>query len=379
VTTTSQEFRDLNTSARILLGPGPSMVHPRVLRVMATPMLGYLDPQFLEVMDDVQGLLRMVFQTSNQLTLPVSGTGSAGMEAALANFLEEGDPILVCVNGFFGARIVEIAGRCRADVARLDVPWGEATPVRMVEEALRTRRAKVVAIVHGETSTGVQQPLDEIAQVVHRHGALFLVDTVASLGGVAVPVDEIAIDICYTGSQKCLSVPPGLAPITVSPRAVEVLEARKTPVQSWYLDLSLIRRYWGSERQYHHTAPIGLNFGLREALRMISEEGLSNCWERHSRTAALLWEGLEEMGLRPIVSRQYRLPTLTTVQVPEGIDELAVRRLLLQEYNIEIAGGLGAFKGKVWRVGLMGHSCRPENVMALLGALDRILSKKGSS
>jgi alanine-glyoxylate transaminase/serine-glyoxylate transaminase/serine-pyruvate transaminase len=346
---------------------------------MATPMLGYLDPQFLEVMDDVQALLRMVFRTSNPLTLPVSGTGSAGMEAALANFLEEGDPILVCVNGFFGARIVEIAGRCRTDVARLDVPWGEAMPAKMVEEALRARRAKVVAIVHGETSTGVQQPLEEIAQVVHRHGALFLVDTVASLGGVAVPVDEIGIDICYSGSQKCLSVPPGLAPITVSPRAVEVLEARKTPVQSWYLDLSLIRRYWGSDRQYHHTAPISLHFGLREALRMISEEGLSNCNERHSRTANLLWEGLDEVGLRPIVPRQYRLPTLTTVQVPERIDELAVRRRLLQDYNIEIAGGLGAFKGRVWRVGLMGHSCRPENVMALLGALDRILSKKGSS
>jgi alanine-glyoxylate transaminase / serine-glyoxylate transaminase / serine-pyruvate transaminase len=379
VAATSHDFADLNTSPRILLGPGPSMVHPRVLRAMATPMVGYLDPQFLEVMDDVQALLRTVFQTANLLTLPVSGTGSAGMEAALVNFLEEGDPILVCVNGFFGARMVEIAGRCRADVTRVDVPWGEAVPARLVEEALGARRAKIVAIVHGETSTGVQQPLEEIAEIAHRHGALFLVDTVASLGGVAVPVDEIGIDICYTGSQKCLSVPPGLAPITVGPRAVEVLDARKTPVQSWYLDLSLIRRYWGPERVYHHTAPIGLNFGLREALRMIHEEGLNSCWERHSRTASLLWDGLQSMGLRPIVPREYRLPSLTTVQVPEGVDELAVRRRLLQDYNIEIAGGLGAFKGKAWRVGLMGHSCRAENVLAFLGALERVLQHKGLS
>jgi alanine-glyoxylate transaminase/serine-glyoxylate transaminase/serine-pyruvate transaminase len=377
VTTENSEFRDLNTSPRILLGPGPSMVHPRVLRVMATPMLGYLDPQFLEVMDDVQTLLRAVFQTSNSLTLPISGTGSAGMEAALFNFLEEGDPVLVCVNGFFGARMVEIAGRCRASVARIDVPWGEAVSARQVDGALRERPAKVVAIVHGETSTGVRQPLDEIAAVTHRYGALFLVDTVASLGGVSAPADEIGIDICYTGSQKCLSVPPGLAPITVSPRAAEVLNARKTPVQSWYLDLSLIRKYWGPERVYHHTAPIGLNYGLREALRMIHEEGLTNCFERHSRTASLLWDGLEDLGLQPIVPIEYRLPSLTTVRVPEGVDELGVRRRLLQEYNIEIAGGLGAFKGAAWRVGLMGHSCRPENVLALLGALTQILHHKG--
>ena len=379
MTNESAEFRDLNTSPRILLGPGPSMVHPRVLRVMATPMVGYLDPQFLEVMDDVQALLRSLFRTSNPLTLPISGTGSAGMEAALFNFLEEGDPVLVCVSGFFGARMVEIAGRCRASVARVDVPWGEAVPPWKVDEALRAHPAKVVALVHGETSTGVQQPLEEIATAVHRHGALFLVDTVASLGGVPVPVDEIGIDVCYTGSQKCLSVPPGLAPITVSPRAMDVLSSRKTPVQSWYLDLSLIRKYWSSERVYHHTAPIGLNYGLREALRMVHEEGMANCFERHSRTAALLWDGLEGLGLKLIVPTEYRLPSLTTVQVPEGVDELAVRRQLLQEYNIEIAGGLGAFKGKAWRVGLMGYSCRSENVLALLGALERILRRKGSS
>jgi alanine-glyoxylate transaminase / serine-glyoxylate transaminase / serine-pyruvate transaminase len=368
---------DLNTSSPILLGPGPSMVHPRVLRVMSTPMVGFMDPQFLEIMDEVQSLLRGVFQTSNLLTLPIAGTGGAGMEAALVNFLEEGDPILVCVNGFFGARMVEIAGRCRASVARIDVPWGEVVSADQVEAALRARAAKVVALVHGETSTGVRQPLEEIAVVAHRHGALLLVDTVASMGGVSIPVDEIGIDACYTGSQKCLSVPPGLAPISVSPRAVEVLSARKTPVQSWYLDLSLIRKYWSPERVYHHTGPISLTYGLREALRLIHEEGLTQCYDRHLRVAAMLWDGLEALGLQPIVPREHRLPSLTTVWIPEGVDDLALRRRLLQEYNIDIAGGLGAFKGRAWRIGLMGHSCRAENVLALLGAFERILQGKG--
>jgi alanine-glyoxylate transaminase/serine-glyoxylate transaminase/serine-pyruvate transaminase len=373
------DIRDMNTSSPILLGPGPSMVHPRVLRVMATPVVGFMDPQFLEIMDEVQSLLREVFQTSNPLTLPISGTGGAGMEAALVNFLERGDSILVCVNGFFGARMVEIAGRCGATVDRVDVPWGEVVFPEQVDAALRARPAKVVAIVHGETSTGVRQPLEEIAAVAHRHGALLLVDTVASLGGVSVPVDAIGIDICYTGSQKCLSVPPGLAPITVSPRAVDVLNARKTPVQSWYLDLTLIRKYWSPERVYHHTGPITMTFGLREALRLIHEEGLAQVCERHSRVAAMLWDGLERLGLQPIVPSEYRLPSLTTIWVPEGVDDLAVRRQLLQEYHIDIAGGLGAFKGKAWRIGLMGYSCRPENVLALLGALERILHGKGSS
>jgi alanine-glyoxylate transaminase / serine-glyoxylate transaminase / serine-pyruvate transaminase len=377
MTTETLKIGDLNTSSPILLGPGPSMVHPRVLRVMSTPMVGFMDPQFLEIMDEVQSLLRGVFQTSNLLTLPIAGTGGAGMEAALVNFLEEGDPILVCVNGFFGARMVEIAGRCRASVSRIDVPWGEVVSADQVEAALRARAAKVVALVHGETSTGVRQPLEEIAAVAHRHGALLLVDTVASMGGISIPVDEIGIDVCYTGSQKCLSVPPGLAPITVSPRAVEVLSARKTPVQSWYLDLSLIRKYWSPERVYHHTGPISLTYGLREALRLIHEEGLTQCYDRHLRVAAMLWDGLEGLGLQPIVPREHRLPSLTTVWIPEGVDDLALRRRLLQEYNIDIAGGLGAFKGKAWRIGLMGHSCRAENVLALLGALERILQGKG--
>jgi alanine-glyoxylate transaminase / serine-glyoxylate transaminase / serine-pyruvate transaminase len=373
------EIRDLNTSSPILLGPGPSVVHPRVLRVMATPVVGFMDPQFLGIMDEVQVLLRELFQTSNPLTFPISGTGGAGMEAAIVNFLESGDPILVCVNGFFGARMAEIAARCGAVVDRIDVPWGEAFAADQVDAALRARPAKMVAIVHGETSTGVKQPLEEIANAAHRHGALLLADTVASMGGVSIPVDEIGIDVCYTGSQKCLSVPPGLAPITVGPRAVEMLEARRTPVQSWYLDLSLIRKYWSSERVYHHTGPISLTYALREALRLLHEEGLTQCYERHARVAAMLWDGLEDLGLRLIVPREYRLPSLTTVWIPDGVDDVIVRRKLLQDFNIDIAGGLGAFKGKAWRIGLMGNSCRPENVLALLGALERILHGKGSS
>jgi alanine-glyoxylate transaminase/serine-glyoxylate transaminase/serine-pyruvate transaminase len=351
------------------------MVHPRVLRTMATPVIGHLDPQFVAVMDDVKALLRYVFQTKNQLTLPVSGTGSAGMEAALVNFLEPQDSVLVCVAGYFGERMAEIASRTGADMQRIDVPWGEVFTAAQVEAALRSRPAKVVAIVHGETSTGIQQPLDEIAQVVHAHGALLLVDSVASLVGVNLPVDDLGIDICYSGSQKCLSCPPGLAPITVGPKAEEVLAQRQSKVQSWYLDLTLVRKYWGTDRVYHHTAPITLNFALRESLRLVCEEGLPSVFERHAATARLLWEGLEDMGLSLLIPEPLRLPTLTTVHIPDGVDDAAVRRRLLDEYNIEIAGGLGVFRGKAWRIGLMGHSARPENVYALLGALRQILGR----
>jgi alanine-glyoxylate transaminase/serine-glyoxylate transaminase/serine-pyruvate transaminase len=373
--TAPDSLADLNTSPRLLLGPGPSMVHPRVLRVMATPVVGHMDPQCLAIMGELQVLLRVVFQTGNPLTLSLPGTGSAGMEAAIYNFVEEGDPVLVCVAGYFGERMVEIATRAHADVRRVDAPWGEAVTASQVDEALKGHPAKLVAIVHGETSTGVQQPLEEIAEVVHRHGALFLVDTVASLGGVSVPVDKLGIDICYTGSQKCLSVPPGLAPITAGPRAVEVLNSRKSPVQSWYLDLSLLRKYWGPERVYHHTAPISMNYALREGLRLIQEEGLQACCDRHAKIARMLWDGLEALGLSMVVPAALRLPTLTTVWAPDGVDEAAVRRQLLEEYNIEIAGGLGVLKGRAWRIGLMGHSCRAENVLTLLGALERVLPR----
>lgn len=364
---------DLIHSPRLLLGPGPSMVHPRVLRAMATPVVGHMDPQFFAIMDETQALLRQVFQTTNRLTFTLPGTGSAGMEAALFNFLEPDDAALICVAGFFAERMVEIAGRVTADVRRVDAPWGQPIRPEQVEAALRDRPAKVVAIVHGETSTGVRQPLADIAEIVHRYGGLLLVDSVASLGGVDLPVDQLGIDICYTGSQKCLSVPPGMAPITIGPRAEEALKARKTRVQSWYLDLTLIQKYWGAERAYHHTGPISLQYAMLEGLRMAVEEGLAARFARHAAVAQMLWEGLEDLDMDLFVPVENRLATLTTVVVPPGMDDLTIRRRLLEEYNIEIAGGLGALKGKLWRVGLMGHSARPENVVTLLGALARLL------
>lgn len=298
------------------------------------------------------------------------------MEAALANFIEEGDPVLVCVAGYFGERIVEMVARYRADTRRIDASWGGIITTHQVEEALRAKSAKLVAIVHGETSTGVCQPLVEIAKVVHQHGALLLVDAVASLGGVPVMMADVGIDICYSGSQKCISAPPGLAPLALSQRAQEIFKARRAPVANWYLDLSLLRKYWGPERIYHHTAPVNMNYALREALRVIDEEGLENCFARHAENAQMLWEGLAQLGLEPYIIPEHRLPSLTTVRLPEGIDEATVRRQLLNDYNIEIAGGLGALKGKVWRIGLMGYSSRPENIVTLLGALERVLGSR---
>jgi alanine-glyoxylate transaminase/serine-glyoxylate transaminase/serine-pyruvate transaminase len=298
------------------------------------------------------------------------------MEAALLNFIEPGDSVVVCVAGYFAERMIEIAGRATPDVRRVEAPWGQPIRSEQVEAALRVRPAKVVAIVHGETSTGVRQPLDEIAQIVHRFGGLLLVDSVASLAGVDLPVDQLGIDICYTGSQKCLSVPPGMAPITIGPRAEEALKARKTKVQSWYLDLTLIQKYWAAERVYHHTGPVSLQYAMLEGLRMAVEEGLPARFARHARAAQMLWDGLAELGLRLFVPVEDRLATLTTVIVPDGVDDAAIRRQLLEEYNIEIAGGLGALKGKLWRVGLMGYSARPENVVTLLGALARLLPKR---
>lgn len=368
---------DLIGSPRLLLGPGPSMVHPRVLRAMATPVVGHMDPQFFAIMDETQALLRQVFQTTNRLTFTLPGTGSAGMEAALFNFLEPGDAALICVAGFFAERMVQIAGRATTDVRRVDAPWGQPIRPEQVEAALRERPAKVVAIVHGETSTGVRQPLADIAEIVHRYGGLLLVDSVASLAGVDLPVDQLGIDICYSGSQKCLSVPPGMAPITIGPRAEAALRARKTPVQSWYLDLTLIQKYWGAERAYHHTGPISLQYAMLEGLRMVVAEGLPARFARHAAVAQMLWDGLAELDLSLFVPGESRLATLTTVNVPAGVDDLAIRRRLLEEYNIEIAGGLGALKGKLWRVGLMGHSARPENVVTLLGALARLLRARG--
>ena len=369
-----KNYQDLNTSARILLGPGPSMVSPRVLRAMAQPPVGHLDPQFLEVMGDVQALLRYVFQTENQLTIPVSGTGSAAMEAALCNFIEPGDDVLIAVNGYFGERLVDMAGRYGAQVDRIDRPWGEVFTPEEIEAALKQKSYKLMAIVHAETSTGALQPqVAEIAAAAHRHGALLVLDTVTSLGGVPVEIDAWGVDVAYSGTQKALSCPPGLSPLTIGARAREVLDNRKTKVANWYLDMSLLTKYWGSERTYHHTAPINMNYALREALRIVDEEGLEARFARHRAFAELLWQGLEDLGLPPRVPIEYRLPTLTTPQLPEGVEDAAVRKQLLSEYNIEIAGGFGPLAGKIWRIGLMGYSSRKENVTLLLAALKELL------
>jgi alanine-glyoxylate transaminase/serine-glyoxylate transaminase/serine-pyruvate transaminase len=369
----SSDFPQLDMPPRLLLGPGPSLVDPRVLRAMATPLVGHLDPSFLALMDRTQELLRYVYGTQNHLTIPISGTGSAAMEAAVANMVEPGDKVLVCVNGYFGLRIADMAGRYGGDVKTITRPWGEAFTPQEVAAALKTHPARVVAIVHAETSTGVLQPLEEIIQLVHAQGAVLIVDAVTSLGGLPVEVDQVGMDVCYSGSQKCLSCPPGIGPITLGPRAVEKLNNRKSLVANWYLDLSMVQKYWGSERTYHHTAPISSNYALYEGLRIVAEEGLEARFARHRSNAQLLWDGLQELDLTLHVPQEYRLPTLTTVRVPSGVDEAKVRARLLQEYNIEIGGGLGELKGKVWRVGLMGFSSRPENVLLLLAALERLL------
>ena len=349
----SDTFPELQNPPRILLGPGPSMVHPRVLRAMASPLVGHLDPYFLEIMERTQDLLRMVFETQNRLTIPISGTGSAAMEASLANLIEPGDEILICINGYFGLRLVDMAQRYGAEIRTIDRPWGEVFTADEVRDALAQKSAKIVAIVQAETSTGALQPLGDISRVVHENGSLLLVDAVTSLGGIPVQVDEIGIDVCYSGSQKCLSCPPGLGPITLSPRAEQVLSVRKGQVANWYLDLTMIQKYWGSERTYHHTAPISANFALYEALRIVAEEGLEVRWARHRRNAEVLWQGLENLGLELQVPLANRLPSLTTVRIPEGVDGAKIQSRLMADYNIEIAGGLGELKGKVWRLSLI--------------------------
>lgn len=368
-------YTDLNTPERILLGPGPSMVHPRVLRAMAHPLLGHLDPEFITLMNEVQDLLRYVYQTENPMTFPMSGTGSASMESTVANLLEPGDSILIGVNGYFGERLCNMAERYGATVRRLERPWGQVFDVQEIDAALRQKPAKVVALVHAETSTGALQPMEGVADVIHKHGGLLLIDCVTSLGGLPVKIDEWDIDIAYSGTQKCLSCPPGLGPLTVGERAREAIRRRNTQVANWYLDLTMVESYWGEERTYHHTAPITMNFALREALRLVREEGLEARFERHQANSELLWQGLSDLGLDLIVPVAHRLPALTTVAVPDGVDEVVLRRRLLDEYNIEVAGGLGTFKGKALRIGLMGYSSRRENVTLLLSALSQLLEE----
>jgi alanine-glyoxylate transaminase/serine-glyoxylate transaminase/serine-pyruvate transaminase len=364
---------DLDTPPRLLLGPGPSNAHPRVLRALSNRQVGHLDPTFLAIMGEVQELLRYAWQTDNQVTIPVSGTGSAAMEAAVANTVEAGDSVVIGVNGYFGMRLVDMAGRYGAKVHRIDKPWGQAFDLDELQTAMERARPRVLMLVHAETSTGARQPLDGLGELCRQHDCLLLIDTVTSLGGVPLFLDDWGVDVAYSGTQKCLSCPPGLGPLTLGPRAMERLAARKTQVPNWYLDLSLVGKYWGKERTYHHTAPINMNYGLREALRLVAEEGLETRWERHARNARLFWDGLDEIGLSCHVAEDIRLPSLTTVRVPDGVDSGAVARELLSRYNIEIAGGLGELAGKVWRVGLMGFNSRPENVRLLLSALKEVI------
>ncbi|MDI3534488.1 MAG: alanine-glyoxylate transaminase / serine-glyoxylate transaminase / serine-pyruvate transaminase [Thermosediminibacterales bacterium] len=372
-------YLELNPSQRILLGPGPSNCHPRVLKAMATPLVGHLDPDFLDVMNDVMELLREVFQTKNQLTIPMSGTGSAGMETTLVNLLEPGDKAVICINGLFGQRMADIVERCGAEVIKVEGEWGDIIKPEQVESALKGSGAKLVGIVHAETSTGVRQPLEDIAKIAHENGALLLADTVTSLGGLEVKIDEWGVDVAYSGTQKCLSCPPGLSPVTFNEKAREVIRNRKTKVQSWYLDLTMIENYWGQERFYHHTAPITMNYALREALRLIHEEGLQQRFARHQKNSDAFVAGIEAMGLSMLPPKEYRLPSLNAVKIPDGVDDVKVRKMLLDKFNIEIGGGLGVLKGKIWRVGLMGYSSSQRNVMLLLAALETALKAQGYS
>ncbi|NJP12327.1 MAG: alanine--glyoxylate aminotransferase family protein [Leptolyngbyaceae cyanobacterium RU_5_1] len=377
------QLTPLDLPTRLLLGPGPSNAHPAVLQAMSTSPLGHLDPAFLALMDEIQSLLRYVWQTENPLTIAISGTGSAAMEATLANAVEPGDVVLVGVKGYFGYRLVDMAGRYGADVRTITKPWGQVFSLEELRTALETHRPAILALVHAETSTGARQPLEGVGELCREFGCLLLVDTVTSLGGVPIFLDEWGVDLAYSCSQKGLGCSPGASPFTVSPRAMEKIQQRKTKIANWYLDSSLLGKYWGSvggasrneNRVYHHTAPINLYYGLREALRLIADEGLASCWQRHQKNVEYLWEQLEDLGLSLHVDREFRLPTLTTVCIPDGVDGKAIAHQLLTEHNIEVGGGLGELAGKVWRVGLMGYNSRTESVDRLIEALQKVLPR----
>jgi alanine-glyoxylate transaminase/serine-glyoxylate transaminase/serine-pyruvate transaminase len=372
-----KDFRDVNPGDRLLMGPGPSDVSARVLQALAAPCIGHLDPYFLATMDETQQLLRYLFQTANALTIPISATGSAGMEAAFVNLVECGDEVVVAVNGVFGTRMCDIVNRIGGKLVKVDGEGGRAVDPAAVAKAVKSCKPKVVAVVHAETSTGACTPLEDIAKIAHEAGALFLVDCVTSLGGMNVPIDQLKVDAAYSGTQKCLSCPPGLSPVTFSAAAVKALEQRKSPVVSWYLDLSMVRDYWGSNRKYHHTAPVNMVYAIREALRIIAEEGLEARFARHRLNHRALVAGLEAMGLSMLVPEKERLPMLNAVRIPDGVNDAKVRKALLTDFAIEIGGGLGQFAGKVWRVGLMGHSCRRKNVFLFLSALEAVLKAAG--
>ncbi|GAB4333305.1 MAG: alanine--glyoxylate aminotransferase family protein [Dehalococcoidia bacterium] len=367
----------LNPARRILMGPGPSGAHPRVLRAMTAPLLGHLDPDFLRIMDECRAMLRQVLRTANTVTLATPGTGTSGMEAAVMNLLEPGDRAVVGVCGYFGERIAQMAERAGAEVARVQARWGSPVDPDDIRGAVKAAgNVKVVAIVHAETSTGVRQPIEPVAAVAREAGALLLVDCVTSLGGVPVETDAWGADAVYSGTQKCLSAPPGVAPITMSPRAWAAVQAREVPANSWYLDLSLLEAYWDERRVYHHTAPISMIYALHEALALVLEEGLERRWARHERNGRALQVGLEAMGLRLHADPAHRLPVLTTVVIPDGVDDATVRGALLHRFGIEVGGGLGELRGKVWRVGLMGESSTEGNVLSFLSSLGRLLREQ---
>jgi alanine-glyoxylate transaminase / serine-glyoxylate transaminase / serine-pyruvate transaminase len=369
-----QLIGELLPPERLMLTPGPSCVDPRVYRAMAAPIVGHMDPWFTQLMDDVQTMLRRVFQTDNRITFPISASGSGGIEAAVMNPLDAGDECIVCINGAFSERMAIVAERIPAKVIRVEVPYGRTVDPQDVLRAGKSRKIKFVGLAQGETSTGVIQPIEDYRKVADELGALLVVDAVATLAGVPLNVAKQGIDICFSGSQKAISAPPGMAPITVNARAEEVMHARKEPVRSWYFDLTSAMNYWGNERLYHHTPPITLIYAMREALRAVLEEGLESRWERHHRNQQALIAGIEAIGLTPFVTNPAdRLATVTAINIPAGIEDAKVRLQLLNEFNIEIAGGLGPVKGKIWRVGLMGYSCQETNVLLFLVALEKTL------
>ncbi len=363
---------------RTLMGPGPSDVNPRILEAMSRPTIGHLDPQFVGMMDEVKYLLKYAFQTENELTMPVSAPGSAGMETCFANLVEPGDKVIVCQNGVFGGRMKENVERCGGTPIMVEDEWGTAVNPQKLEDALKANTdAKIVAFVHAETSTGAQSDAKTLVEIAHKYDCLTIVDAVTSLGGTPVLVDDWKIDAIYSGTQKCLSCTPGLSPVSFSDRALDKVRNRKTKVQSWFLDLNLVMGYWGGEgkRAYHHTAPVNALYGLHESLVILQEEGLENAWERHAKHHQALRAGLEAMGLNFIVNEEERLPQLNAITIPEGVDDASVRTTLLNDYSLEIGAGLGVMAGKVWRIGLMGHACNARNVYTCLGALDDVLER----
>ncbi|HEV8132622.1 MAG TPA: alanine--glyoxylate aminotransferase family protein [Acidobacteriota bacterium] len=371
------EWTPFRPPRRLLLGPGPATVDPRVLQAMAAPLLGYLDPFFQQCMDEIQEMLRYVFDTKNRVTLMSPGTGTSGMQCTLVNLIEAGDEVLVCVNGYFSNRICDLVERCGGKAIRVEFEWGQPIDMDRVASALKSCRAVILAMVHAETSTGMRQPIERLRELLSVRDVMFLVDAVTSLGGIPVGTDHNGIDACYSCTQKAIGAPPGLSPVTFSEKALQKVRARKAICRDFYLDITLLERYWSKERVYHHTAPVSAHYAAHEALRLIAEEGLEARWKRHEQNSLMLQAGIEAMGLQMLVAPQHRLWTLNTVRVPEGVDEAKVRDRLLQEHNIEIGAGLGPLKGRIWRIGLMGAASTRDNVLLLLSALEKILKSEG--